>query len=75
MKDVQDIVQKWLVVQPQYDGLVSADGECGCQADDLAPCGDMHGDCEPGHEVRREDGDEDGDWAIRPGPRPKKEED
>jgi hypothetical protein len=27
------------------DGLVSENGECGCELDDLAPCGEMAEDC------------------------------
>lgn len=26
-------------------GLVHVNGECACKLDDLAPCGDMRGDC------------------------------
>ena len=30
-----------------YDGLYVEDS-CACKLDDLAPCGEMNGDCEPG---------------------------
>jgi len=36
-----------------YDGLVEPFGECGCEIDDICPCGDMKDvtDCEFGYKV------------------------
>lgn len=47
--NVLGIVRKYLE-DNNYAGLYS-DGECGCQLDDLAPCGEMMGDCSPGDKV------------------------
>ncbi len=32
-----------------FDGLYSADAECGCKLDDLAPCGEMSPECAAGY--------------------------
>lgn len=34
-----------------FDGLFSAGGECACAVGDLAPCGEIQGDCETGYRV------------------------
>lgn len=31
-----------------FDGLVQVDAECGCELDDLQPCGECFASCEPG---------------------------
>ena len=49
-----------------YSGLRQPDAECGCELDDLNPCGDSFAECKPGY--RHADprpGQEDG-WAIFP---------
>lgn len=43
---VLEIVQYHLAQRPWFHGLVSADGECGCPAGRLAPCGEIKGDCQ-----------------------------
>ncbi|MCP4899712.1 MAG: hypothetical protein GY906_22330 [bacterium] len=47
---VRDIVKKHLE-ENGFDGLYWWNGECGCKTDDLAPCGEIGADCEPGYEV------------------------
>ena len=55
-----------------YDGLYS--DECGCELSDLAPCGEIQGDCRAGYKrTLRTQGDADlyceasvGDWVIQP---------
>ena len=47
-----------------FDGMRSPDGECGCLRDDLAPCGSMPHDCEPGYRGAYKD--DPSDWAIYP---------
>lgn len=32
-----------------FDGLHNVDGECACEANDLAPCGHPNLDCAPGY--------------------------
>jgi hypothetical protein len=32
-----------------FSGLFSADGGCGCKIDDMAPCDNLHPDCETGY--------------------------
>ena len=44
--NVQQIVADYLEVNG-YDGLYS--NECGCRLGDLMPCGNLGGDCAPGH--------------------------
>lgn len=69
---VIDMVAKYLK-KNGFDGLYS-DGECGCLLEDLAPCGNLLGDCKPGfkHEAteeterRKSDGY---DWFISPSER------
>lgn len=47
--DVLRMVHERLKDDLGYDGLVSDGGECACLTDDLAPCGEMRGDCVAGH--------------------------
>ena len=47
IEDVNDIVADYLT-KNGYDGLFSF-SECACLIDDLAPCGDIQGDCIPGY--------------------------
>lgn len=44
MSDVRGIIIEFLAANG-YDGL--AGEECGCSAEDLAPCGDIPRGCEP----------------------------
>jgi len=46
---VQEIVGRYLDGSSEgFDGLFSEAGGCCCTKDDLAPCGEMQGDCEAG---------------------------
>jgi len=56
-----EITRAYLVANG-YDGLVSQCADCGCLADELAPCCSDISQCEPGYRgVMEEDHDE---WAI-----------
>lgn len=48
--DVVEIVAEWLK-DKGFSGLINPDSECGCPLDDIAPCGEMQGDCEAGYKV------------------------
>ena len=54
--DVLHIVAAYLKAK-WLDGMYSPDGGCACVVGDLAPCGQIHGCCEPGY---RRDFDDDG---------------
>ena len=63
--DCKGIVKKYLN-DNKYDGLVSEDFECGCELDDLMPCGfDVH-DCWPGYKgpASEEQNADGADWAM-----------
>uniref|UniRef100_A0A6M3M4H4 Uncharacterized protein n=1 Tax=viral metagenome TaxID=1070528 RepID=A0A6M3M4H4_9ZZZZ len=45
--DILPLVRDFLELG-EYDGLFFP-GECGCEIDDLAPCGESCLDCEPGY--------------------------
>ena len=42
--DVIEMVRAYLAANG-FDGLCAEGGECACLADDLAPCGEIQGDC------------------------------
>lgn len=46
---VLSMVKDRLMGDGGYDGLVSDGGECACLTGDLAPCGEIRGDCVAGH--------------------------
>jgi hypothetical protein len=46
--NVKTIIKEYLSARG-YDGLVSDDCECGCLAEDLAPCGDIDESCKPAY--------------------------
>lgn len=48
--EVREILKEWLKAQG-YDGLFSEDGGCSCLLADLAPCGDVSGECQAGYKV------------------------
>ena len=63
---VKEIVEKYLK-DNGYTGLVNSDGECGCEIDDLFPCGELYPECcEPGYKCpAKPDETEAGfDWMI-----------
>ncbi len=48
--NVQEIVGRVLDASSEgFDGLFNEAGGCCCKNDDLAPCGEMSGDCEAGY--------------------------
>ena len=57
---VLDIVTAYLK-QHGFDGLYS-DGECACNLDNLAPCGESFSRCWPGYQLPCDCGDH--DWHI-----------
>ena len=64
---VIDIVLKYLK-DNGYDGLLDRHGECGCEIDDLAPCGEMQETCEAGYQAICSDKCDHGtgcDWHIQ----------
>ena len=68
--NVHEIVREWLCAHG-YHGLCHIDAECGCELSDLAPCGEMGKDCQPGYkrpptEEQRADGAEWAIWSEKP---------
>jgi hypothetical protein len=61
MNTIRDVIKLHLAAQ-EFDGLVQPDAECGCLADDLAPCCDSPMECLPGY--RGVSKDYPGEWAI-----------
>lgn len=53
--DVYSIVKQYLEANG-YDGLVESDYECGCRTNDLAPCGEINGNCIAAYEWPGEQG-------------------
>jgi len=70
---VREITQQYLI-EHGYDGLYSVDYECGCENEDLFPCGgEMILECEPGYKQKCDCGDH--DWHIGiPAPRRRRRE-
>jgi len=62
MPNVKEIVTDYLKANG-YDGLYNADVECGCDLNDLMPCGGYTGCCKPGYKVDCE-GCGEYDWCI-----------
>lgn len=69
--NVEQIVREYLVANG-YDGLANDNGECGCDLEDLMPCGYQDAFCEVGHkvEVSPEESEYGEKWVIKPGKRP-----
>jgi len=62
--ELKKIVKQWLS-KNGYDGLVSADLECGCEIDDLMPCDTPLVDCEAGYKRKGAHPDyPESDWVI-----------
>jgi hypothetical protein len=54
-----------------FTGLVSSSGGCGCEVDDLAPCGGIGGECSAGYkhfDPRPENEGEFGIWSQQAPP-------
>lgn len=49
--NVHDIIKAHLV-EIGADGLANSDQECGCDKDDLAPCGEACMECVPAHKCK-----------------------
>lgn len=49
MPNVLEITKQYLVANG-YDGLYNP-GECCCEVSDLAPCGEIGGECRAGYKV------------------------
>ncbi len=49
MTTIKDIIKTWLK-DNGYDGLY--DDECGCEIDDLFPCGEPNEHCEAGYKIK-----------------------
>lgn len=47
--NVIDMVEHWLEIQG-YEGLYYED-MCSCETSNLAPCGQIQGDCQPGYKL------------------------
>ena len=56
--DCIDIVLGYLK-ENGYDGLFNDSHECACVLDDLVPCCESIGDCQPGYKVPCDCGDHD----------------
>lgn len=59
--NVINIVSTYLK-ENEYDGLFCA-GVCACKRDDLAPCGEIQGNCEAGY-LQTVEGCSEHDWHI-----------
>lgn len=59
---VIDIVKAYLESNG-FSGLVSGDNGCGCELDDLVPCGRDFATCEPGYKHNDPRGDPQS-WTI-----------
>jgi len=60
---VHSILRRWLG-EHGYDGLVSANRDCGCRLEDLTPCQTPCDNCQPGY--RGPDPTGEGDWLMYP---------
>ena len=69
--NVKQIVLQYLK-ENGYDGLASDDGECGCDLENLMPCGFQDTFCEAAHKEKPAPDSEfaDCDWVMVPGKRP-----
>lgn len=55
---VFEIVKGYLIVN-KYDGLYHEDGDCACEVQELAPCGEISVDCRAGYKTKCTCGDHD----------------
>jgi hypothetical protein len=61
------LLKAWKILEERltndgYDGLYSPAGGCACEVGNLAPCGQISGDCTAGWKVSCSCGDH--DWHI-----------
>lgn len=59
---VKEILMAYLK-KNEFDGLVHAGTECGCDLEDFMPCDEICGSCEPGYKHKCPEGHE-ADWII-----------
>jgi hypothetical protein len=62
--DVLEIIKKYLL-DNGYDGLWNKDGECGCEINDLQPCGGDFSSCKPGFKILCDCGEHDFHIGIK----------
>jgi len=69
--NVKQIVLQYLK-DNGYDGLANDNGECGCDLEDLMPCGFQDTFCVAAHKEKPAPDSEfsDCDWVMVPGKRP-----
>ena len=60
--NVKEIIEKYLK-DNGFDGLCNSDSECGCDLEDLMPCDNECGDCEPAYKHKCPEGHE-SDWLM-----------
>jgi hypothetical protein len=58
--NIKTLIKSALILEG-FDGLF-LDGECGCLADDLMPCGNPSPECEAGHKMACDCGEH--DWHV-----------
>ena len=63
--NVLRIVEQYLRAN-DYDGLFNEHAECACLVADLAPCGQIGGDCQPGYRAPCDCGDHDFHVRAKP---------
>lgn len=56
MTTAQDILTTWLR-EHGCDGVCNPDWECGCGLDDLIPCCDWFGECQPARKTTNDNGE------------------
>ena len=60
--NIRDMIKQFLK-ENGYDGLCNCDNDCACLKDDIAPCGEICGDCFAGY-YRKATEEEEYDFYI-----------